>query len=157
VNDGKTNRAIQPCILFHKDGRLQALGRTTQGRIFEIWSEDQGKTWGPMTLSSLPNPNSGIDAVTLKDGRQLLVYNHNSAVKGRSPLNVAISRNGKDWQAALVIENEPKNQFSYPAVIQSSDGLVHITYTWKRKRIGYAVIDPAKLKLRPIKNGVWPE
>ena len=92
VNDGKEISAIQPSILFHPGGRLQALGRTKQGKIFEIWSNDDGKTWGKMTLTSLPNPNSGIDAVTLKDGRQLLVYNHNAAPKGRSPLNVAVSQ-----------------------------------------------------------------
>ena len=69
---------IQPTILFHPDGRLQALGRTEQGRIFETWSPDDGKTWNRITLTSLPNPDSGIDAVTLKDGRQLLVYNHNT-------------------------------------------------------------------------------
>ncbi len=157
VNDTKTIEAIQPSILFHGNNRLQAVGRTKQARIFDIWSEDGGKTWGPMSLTDLPNPNSGIDAVTLKDGRQLLVYNHNPAPKGRSPLNVAISNDGKNWQAALVLETDPEHQYSYPAVIQSSDGLVHITYTWRRERIKYACIDPNKLELRPIANGEWPK
>lgn len=148
VNDGKTIGAIQPTILFHPDGRLQALGRTKQDKIFEIWSSDDGKTWGEMKLTSLPNPNSGIDAVTLRDGRQLLVYNHST--KGRSPLNVAISDDGKVWRAALTLEDEPGKQFSYPAVIQAKDGLVHITYTWKRERIKHAVLDPYKLKLKPL-------
>jgi predicted neuraminidase len=142
VNDGKTISAIQPSILFHKDGRLQAVGRTRQGKIFQVWSADDGKTWGEMTLTTLPNPNSGIDAVTLRDGRQLLVYN--ATAKGRSPLNVAISADGEQWQPTLVLEEEPGEEFSYPAVIQSSDGLVHITYTWKRRRIKHAVIDLMK-------------
>jgi predicted neuraminidase len=150
VNDGKEIGAIQPSILFHPDGRLQALGRTRQGKIFEIWSDDGGRTWGKMTLTGLPNPNSGTDAVTLRDGRQLLVYNHNAKPKGRSPLNVAVSRDGENWQAALVLENEPGKQFSYPAVIQTHDGLIHITYTWKRERIKHAVVDPARLKLSPL-------
>lgn len=148
LNDGKTIAAIQPSVLFHPANRLQALGRTKQGRIFEIWSSDSGRTWGEMKLTELPNPNSGIDAVTLRDGRQLLVYNHST--KRRSPLNVAISRDGKIWEAALTLEDEPGKQFSYPAVIQTKDGLVHITYTWKRKRIKHAVLDPAKLKLRRL-------
>jgi predicted neuraminidase len=156
LNDGKEIGAIQPAILFHKNGKLQAIGRTKQARIFEVWSEDSGKTWGRMALTSLPNPNSGIDAVTLRDGRQLLVYNHNPNPKGRSPLNVAVSKDGREWQAALTLESEPGEQFSYPAVIQTSDGLVHITYTWKRERIKHAVIDPQKLELRPIVDGVWP-
>lgn len=157
VNDGKEIGAIQPSILFHPGGKLQALGRTRQSRIFETWSEDGGKSWGKMTLTPLPNPNAGTDAVTLKDSRQLLVYNHST--KGRSPLNVAISPDGSGWQAALVLEDDAKapNGFSYPAVIQTRDGLVHTTYTWKRERIKHMVIDPEKLKLRPIMGGVWPE
>ena len=100
-----------------------------------------------MTATSLPNPNSGIDAVTLRDGRQLVVYNHTT--KGRSPLNVALSEDGRQWQAALVLENEP-GEYSYPAVIQTKDGLVHITYTWKRVQVKHVVVDPAQLQLRQI-------
>lgn len=154
INDGKEIGAIQPSILFHKDGRLQAVGRTRQGRIFQVWSEDKGTSWGKMTLTSLPNPNAGTDAVTLKDGRQLLVYN--ATPKGRSPLNVAVSADGQEWQAALVLEDEPGKEFSYPAVIQTKDGLVHITYTWKRERIKHAVVNPRKLKLQTMAEGAWP-
>jgi predicted neuraminidase len=154
LNDGKELAAIQPSILVHKGGKLQAVGRTRQGKVFEAWSEDGGKTWGKMSLTELPNPNSGIDAVTLADGRQLLVYNHTT--RGRSPLNVAVSDDGKAWQGAAVLESEP-GEYSYPAVIQSADGLVHITYTWKRERIKHVVLDPKKLALRPIKDGQWPK
>lgn len=150
INDGKTIGAIQPTVLFHPGGKLQALGRTQQGRIFETWSDDSGKTWSVMKLTSLPNPNSGIDAVTLSDGRQLLVYNH--SMKARSPLNVAVSDDGKVWKAALTLEDEPGKEFSYAAVIQTKDRLVHITYTWKRLRIKHAVLDPAKLDLQPLAN-----
>ena len=156
ANDGKEISAIQPSILICPK-RLVALGRTKQGRIFETSSNDDGRTWGKMKLTLLPNPNSGIDAVTLKDGRHLLVYNHNAAPKGRSPLNVAVSRDCKEWQAALTLEDEPGSEFSYPAVIQTGDGLVHVTYTWKRRRIKHVVIDPAKLVMRPVKNGAWPK
>ncbi len=106
-----------------------------------------------MAATTLPNPNSGIAAVTLTDGRHLLVYNHTP--KGRSPLNVAVSRDGKDWQAALVLEDQP-GEYSYPAVIQTSDGLVHITYTWQRRRVRHVVVDPAKLSLRAMPGGAWP-
>jgi predicted neuraminidase len=162
VNDGLEIQAIQPSILFHADNRLQALGRTQQGRIYEVWSGDGGLTWGAVSLLDLPNNNSGTDAVTLHDGRQLLVYNHNGNSLGRnrggrSPLNVAISHDGKAWQAAAVLEDEPGQEFSYPAVIQTSDGLVHITYTWKRVNIRHVVIDPTKLTLRPITGGKWPK
>jgi predicted neuraminidase len=91
--------------------------------------------------------------VTLKDGRQLLVYNHTP--DGRSPLNVAVSNDGKIWKAALVLENQP-GEYSYPAVVQTSDGLVHTTYTWKRRKIKHVVIDPSKLVLEQMVNDEWP-
>ena len=140
VNDGKEIRAIQPSILFLGGDRLLALGRTTQGKVFQIASADNGKTWGTMTLTDLPNPNAGTDAVTLRDGRHVLVYNHTA--KGRSPLNVAISADGKTWQPVAVLEDEP-GEFSYPAVIQTRDGRIHTTYTWKRQRIKHVVLDVA--------------
>jgi predicted neuraminidase len=144
INDGKEFGAIQPAILTYPFGRMQLLCRSRQQRITESWSEDGGKTWSPMKATALPNPSSGIDAVSLKDGRALLVYNHTE--RGRSPLNVAVSSDGKIWKAALVLETQP-GEYSYPAVIQTADGLVHVTYTWKRERIKHVVIDPKKLLL----------
>jgi predicted neuraminidase len=151
--DGSRIDAIQPSILLHSGGRLQALGRTRSGRIFETWSSDSGRTWSGVALTSLPNPSAGTDAVTLRDGRHLIVYNHTA--QGRSPLNVAVSRDGKVWEAALVLESEP-GEYSYPAVIQTADGKVHITYTWKRQRIKHVEIDPAQLKPVPMPDGTWP-
>ena len=73
------------------------------------------------------------------------------------PLNVAVSTDGVHWEAALTLESQPGREFSYPAVIQTGDGLVRVTYTWKRKRIKYVVIDPGKLRLRSIMDGIWPK
>jgi predicted neuraminidase len=146
LNEGLTIGAIQPSILFHDrrgGAKLQALGRTRQGKVFTISSEDGGKTWGAMTLlENVPNPSSGTDAVTLADGRHLLIYN--PVAKGRTPLTVAVSRDGREWKPAVTLEDQP-GEYSYPAMIQTSDGRVHITYTWKRERIKHVVLDPAKL------------
>ena len=60
------------------------------------------------------------------------------------------------WKAAVVLENAP-GEYSYPAVIQTSDGLVHVTYTWKRERIKHVVIDPRRLVLRDMPGGQWPQ
>ena len=139
VGDGKIIAAIQPSILLHGGDRLQAIGRTRQKKVFSIESSDGGKTWGPMALLDLPNPCSGTDAVTLRDGRHLIVYNHSP--RDRSPLNVALSADGKVWTPILTLEDIP-GEFSYPAVIQTGDGLVHVTYTWDRKRIKHVVLDP---------------
>jgi len=153
LNNGIDIGAIQPSILMHGNKELQAIGRTRQGKLFSIDSFDGGKTWETMTLTALPNPNSGTDALTLANGRHLLIYNHTS--KNRSPLNLAISRDGRSWDAALVLENEA-GEFSYPAVIQTRDKLVHATYTWKREKIKHIVLDPATLGGNPIRDGQWP-
>ena len=164
LNDGKVVQAIQPSILQYKDGRLHIMCRSRNHTINESWSSDGGKTWSEMKASALPNNNSGTDAVTLKDGRQLLVYNHllpdSTWVKGkgpRTPLNVAISKDGKKWYAAAILEDSPISQYSYPSVIQSKDGMVHVVYTWRRLKIKYVKIDPSKLVMKEIINGKWPE
>lgn len=99
---------------------------------------------------NLPNPNSGIEAVTLADGRHLLVYNHlgsgDSGWGRRGLLNLAISDDGLEWYKVATLERQQKAEFSYPAIIQASDGLVHITYTWKRSRIKHVVIDPREIE-----------
>lgn len=137
VNDGKAIGAIQPSFLTLPDGRLRAVGRTQQGRVFSIDSGDHGKTWGPMSLTNVPNPNSGCDAITLKDGRHLLVYNNTPS--GRTPLCVAVSIDAQTWTPVVTLESDP-GEYSYPSLIQSKDGLVHIVYTWQRKRIKHAVL-----------------
>lgn len=177
VDRGSGFDAIQPTILLAGYGRIEALCRTKQGVIAMTWSSDGGHTWTPLAATTLPNPNSGIDGVTLADGRLLLVYNHSAHLPGwsghglRAPLDVAISRDGVNWTHVLTLESAagtasaglgdsvqlspPTGRqrldvlggvgFSYPAVIQTSDGFVHITYTWNRKLIKHVVVDPRKL------------
>jgi len=154
--------AIQPSILEHGNGKLQIIARTRNRALAESWSLDNGESWSPLTKTSLPNNNSGTDAVTMKDGRHVLVYNHvlppGDLAKGpRTPLNVSVSKDGKNWSAALILEDSPISQYSYPAVIQTSDGMLHFIYTWRRQKIKHVVVDPSKLKLKKIKNGVWPK
>lgn len=168
LNDGRETAAIQPTFLQHGGDTLQMLcrsdGKGDNQFIVETWSYDGGKTWTEMTDTELPNNNSGIDAVTLKDGRHLLIYNHstrdqkNLGHKGRGVINLAVSRDGRNWEAALVLDysNREGQQYSYPSIIQTADGLVHIVYTWHRKRIKHVVVDPDSLVTYPIVDGVWP-
>lgn len=137
--DAADVNAIQPTIFVLPDGKLQALVRTQSAKVFETLSADGGTSWSPLAPTELPNPNSGIDGIVLRDGRQLLVFNRSET--DRTPLNVAVSTDGKTWQDLLVLEKDP-GEYSYPAVIQTRDGLVHITYTWKRRRIKHVIIDP---------------
>ena len=161
INDGKKYNAIQPSVLIYPGDKLQIMARSKESIILSSWSSDFGKTWSDLEPSGLPNPNSGTDAVTLDDGRQLLVYNHvgkkpNKWGGKRSPLNVAISKDGKTWKAALILEDK-EGEYSYPSVIQAEDGKVHIVYTWKRDKVKYVAVDPTKLITKPIIDGLWPE
>jgi predicted neuraminidase len=142
LNDPKTFGAIQPTILDHGGNRLQVLSRSRQGVVTQNWSEDGGRTWSLMTATVLPNPSAGIDAVRLGDGRVLLVYN--PTTRGRHRLQVAVSRDGREWTPAVLLEDST-GEFSYPAMIQTRDGRVHVTYTWQRRRIKHVVLDPAAI------------
>ena len=138
---GEDVNAIQPTILRAADGHLDAYVRSQASKIFVTSSTDVGATWSALAPTELPNPNAGIDGITLRDGRELLVFNRSTT--DRTPLNVAISSDGKTWTDILQLEKDP-GEYSYPAVIQARDGSVHITYSWKRRRIKHVVIDPGK-------------
>jgi predicted neuraminidase len=152
IHDGLDFDAIQPSILTYPDGSLQILCRTQQSVLAQSWSSDGGRSWSKMAATHLPNPNAGTDAVTLQDGRQLLVYNHSVRTgsridgtyrNGRQILNVALSKKGLDWKTVLTLEYEDcPAEYSYPAVIQAKDGMVHITYTWRRQSIKHVILDP---------------
>jgi alpha-L-rhamnosidase len=150
VEDEGNFNIIQPGVLLHKDGKIQALARSRENYVMSSWSADGGNSWSIPEPSMLPNPNSGIDAVTLRDGLHMVVYNHSFKTEGkgggpRTPLNVALSEDGINWETLIILEDEP-GEFSYPAVIQGKDGTVHITYTWNRKKIRYIALNPKKIK-----------
>ncbi len=137
---------IQPSILRLKDGRMAVLCRTQNGRLATSCSSDGGRSWTPVALTTLPNNNSGTDAVTLRDGRHILVYNPNATQPGehnapRTPLIVAVSDDdGAHWQPLLTLEDSHISEYSYPAVIEGRDGTIHITYTWRRERVRYVKV-----------------
>lgn len=153
LNDPEIFGAIQPAVLNYGNGKLQLLSRTKNEVISENWSMNNGETWSEMNATSLSNPNSGVDAVTLKDGRQFLIYNPTGKNWGdRVPLSIALSTNGKNWKRVLDIEPLRENtdkegeEYSYPTVIQAEDGKIHLVYTWNRKTVKYIVLDPTKLQ-----------
>ncbi|MGI9474691.1 MAG: exo-alpha-sialidase [Rubripirellula sp.] len=160
INDASEFNAIQPTFLRHKDGRIQVLCRTKESVISTSFSSDLGETWSAMKAIDLPNPNSGIEVVTLQDGRHLMIYNHlGSGQTGwgrRGLLNLAISNDGLAWHKVAILEQEEKSEFSYPAIIQTGDGMVHMTYTWKRQRIKHVVVDPSKIETgEPLSLENW--
>jgi len=131
---------IQPAVWESLPGRLRMVLRATRpvGWICMSDSEDGGRTWSAARATVVPNPNSGIDAVRLANGRVVLACNPVHA--GRSPLSLLVSNdNGETWPERLDIEDSP-GEYSYPSVIQSKDSLVHLVYTCRRETIRHVVL-----------------
>jgi len=137
-------KLIQPALLTLNNGTLLALMRSDQNCVVASRSTDNGNTWSVPEKTAVRNPNSGIDAVTLTNGLHILVYNPSVSGKewfeGRSKLVVAASADGIKWQDTLKLEDLPSGEYSYPAIIQTSDGLIHVTYTYNRVNIRHVVL-----------------
>lgn len=129
---------IQPTFWESKPGHVHAMMRSSGGQIWRTDSTDGGKTWAPIYDTGLPNNNSGIDALSLEDGRVLLVYNPvGGNWSDRTPLDLAVSEdNGKTWEtiAHLEADADKESEFSYPAIIRTSNGIA-ISYTYQRERV----------------------
>jgi predicted neuraminidase len=132
----ETTGVIQPSLISLGGKHLRFYARSTAniGRIAVADSYDEGVSWTGVRLLDLPNPNSGIDAVALKDGRVVLVFNNTAT--SRTPLNLAVSDDGEHFRVFETLENE-SGEYSYPAMIQGSNGDLCITYTWNRKSIAF--------------------
>jgi predicted neuraminidase len=129
-----TDGIIQPSVVLleKKHLRLYARSSARTARICVSDSYDDGVTWTQARPLEVPNPNSGIDAVALRDGRVVLVYNNTTS--GRTPLNLAVSTDGEHFKMFYTLEESP-GEYSYPAMIQTASGDLEITYTWNRKTI----------------------
>ena len=94
-----------------------------------------------------PNNNSGLDAVTLKDGTFALICNHwpiepDKEKGARTPLALMKSKDGIHWEHWMTLEDSPISQYSYPSIIQSKDGHIHVVYTWRRQRVKHVEVTP---------------
>ena len=134
-----TINVIQPTILLHKDGSIEALLRSTNKKIASTISYDEGETWSDVELMDFPHNNSGIDAVTLPDGRFAMACN--PVYHGRYPLVVFVSEDARHWEELVTLDSEPcPDGYCYPSMIVGSDGALHVVYTYDRRLIRYARI-----------------
>ncbi len=133
---GFTKGIIQPSVVSLGGKKLRLYARSTakMGKVCVADSLDGGKTWTQARPIDVPNPNSGLDAVQLKDGRVVMIYNNTNS--GRSPLNLAVSTDGENFKMFHTLESEP-GEFSYPNIIQSKNGDLQLVYTWNRKKMKY--------------------
>jgi predicted neuraminidase len=127
---------LQPSLLPLDEKRALVLLRdyTKTKRIFLARTEDGGAQWSNPAETTLPNPDSGISGLRLQDGRLLVSYNNETL--GRSNLSLALSNDaGHSWKKIADLENDNDKSFSYPYLMQSSDGVIQLAYSWDGEKI----------------------
>lgn len=144
---------IQPALAIKKNGEIVAMMRDSGSeptRVQQSVSTDDGESWSAAQKTDIPNTAS-VELYKLKDGRWAFVGN--DIDDGRYRLSLFISDDeGKSWKWKSSLEEKQKDggSFSYPGMVQTSDGMLHITYSFhetsSRKSIKYVTIDPKKLK-----------
>jgi alpha-L-fucosidase len=145
---------IQPSIVEISPGKLKCWMRTNKSSlncpnlVAESTSLDYGHSWSrilPMK-DRIPNPDSGLDAVRLANGHIVLVCNPSAS--GRQQLTVFLSEdNGETFPFQRDLEViESHKEYHYPAVIQSHDGRIHITYTNQRLNIKWVSFEEEWIK-----------
>ena len=137
---------IQPALVPLEDDRVLMMlrDRRDQQSLYTAVSEDNGWTWSEAAPSALPNPDAAIDALRLRDGRILLVYNHSN--RDRENLQLAISADeGRTWRTSAVLEEAANREYSYPNLVEDERGRIHLIYTWQRERIKHVTFNLAWL------------
>jgi predicted neuraminidase len=135
----------QPTVVEYADGAMSAFFRNghPKNRILRSDSKDGGMTWGPVTLTELPHPGSGIEAVVLANGHLAMIYN-DTEKDPRDRLAVSISEDrGETWRWTRHLEMAPGQRFDYPSMIQTPDGCLHASYSYNLKTIKYARFNEA--------------
>ena len=154
---------IQPSIVKRKDGSLYTLMRDNgpaPKRLHQSESRDRGETWSPVTDSNLPNPGSGAEIISLRNGHWALIYNDTE--RGRHSLAVSISDDeGKSWKWTRHLELDPPGaeagSYGYPSIIQARDGSLHATYSYHLNRADLEKDREGKPKRKTIKHAHFNE
>lgn len=154
LNSPTEYRATDPTILMHDAQNIQVLCRSKQGYMTELWTRDGTKTWYSMKRGPLPNPNSAFDVIKMLDGRFALAYNHSTQSTDR--INLAVSSDGKEWEAAIVLDQSASTRHENPTMIQSRSGHLHLVYVINQNRFKHVRLDPTFFNTKPIVDGVWP-
>ena len=135
-------RNQHPSLIEREDGSILALLRPAGGQhcVLQSVSTDGGRTWSPAERTALTSPFAALDAVRLADGRVALAWNRNP--DARNPLTLALSEDGgRTWPYVRDLLTG-EGQFHYPALIQTGDGLLHLTFTNNRKTIDHMALPP---------------
>ena len=152
INRGQ--RTLQPSIVPLDDRHAIALMRNSRkGQILAARTQDAGGHWDPVWAVGLPNPNAPVMGLRLTDGAVLLVFNNHAS--SRDVLSLALSRDGGvRWRVFHAFEEGERTwdgalaNFSYPYLLRTADGLIHVVYVWRVRQIKHVVFNEAWIRER---------
>jgi predicted neuraminidase len=120
-------------------------GDTQRGVVMADVTADGGASWHQVASLPIANRNTSLALLRLGSGRLLLAAN---PYEGRSLLQLFLSNDdGNNWWPARVIEDDPNKtaEYSYPALVQTRDGRIHLSYTFQFRTIAHAIFTEAAL------------
>jgi len=144
---------VQPALVQKKNGHIVAYMRDNgdaPSKVQMSESTDKGYSWSAAQKTNIPNEAS-VELIVLKDGRWAFVGDDED--DGRYRLSLYLSDDeGQTWKWKRTLENDKQKsgRFSYPCLIQTADGLLHISYSYsvgkEGESIKYVVVDPKAIK-----------
>lgn len=126
-------RVIQPTLVEFDDGSMSAFFRSSK-RIRRSDSMDGGITWSELTMTDLPHLGAGIEAILLRNGHLLMIYNNKEDARDRLAVSISTDR-GQTWQWTRHLEDTPGERFDYPSIVQAKDGTLHASYSYNLNTI----------------------
>ncbi len=139
---------LQPAVIALDETHALSLMRDAgpAQRIYQAGTDDGGSHWQKAGATTLPNPGAAVALLRLHDGSLLLAHNPQSSNRTRLGVSLSADR-GKSWSPPFMVEEGGgEDEFSYPALFQDKSGLIHLAYTWQRKKIKHVVLEPAALQ-----------
>lgn len=122
---------------------LRAAG--DNNHVMKALSPDAGKTWDIARETPLYCPLSGIAAIKF-DGNKILVCNNHTEKHQRYPLSLSISESlGLRFEKGPFHIDKSEIELSYPTLLEDSDGMIHLCYTYNRKMIKHIMISKEEL------------
>ncbi len=137
--------ALQPAVAPIDATRAIALMRASAGRLIVANTDDGGASWNPAASLDIENHDTSVAVLRLASGRLLLAANPG---RGRAILQLFVSPDhGHTWHSAKIIEQDTTGalEYSYPSLLQTRDGQIHLSYTFRRQTIAHTTFDEAML------------
>ena len=141
---------LQPAVVPLDGRRAVALLRdhSSRHRVASQRTADGGLTWSAPVATPLANPDASVAGVRLSDGRVLVAFNNSPS--GRDDMSLAVGdQDLGEWRLIATLDREPGGKFAYPFLIRDRNGLVHLVYSWKMKRIRHVAMNEAWIDAQP--------